>query len=185
MHEFWVVLAFATAFIIAQLLGRSRIMRAKTDAERAAERRDATDMKMNSQSAQGVCRRLAATLEVNAIIVERIRDEIIVVAGAPWRTEVEPLDKIALDWSFTTGLPPKSGNGNPFASDWLFLPVLIGGRVVAVLGVMARHGRRRFIADEQPSIRSAVAALERIYGSRRSQKFESQHLRSNHPEFEG
>lgn len=183
MHEFWVALAFVTALIIAQLLGRARTRRARTDAENAAERRDGNDMKMNSQSVQGVCRRLAAILDANAIVVERIRDEIIVVAGAPWKTQVQPLDKIALDWSFTTGLPPKSGNGNPFASDWLFLPVLIDGRVVAVFGVMSRHGRRRFIPDEQPSIRNAVAALERIYG-RRSKKLETQHLQDNHLKFE-
>ena len=106
MHEFWVILAVAMAFLAVQLLRRSRAMRSDRDAQRATERSDAADINVKSRSPEGVCKRLAATLEANAIVLERARDEIVVVAGAPWKTEVEPLDKIALDWSFTTGLPP-------------------------------------------------------------------------------
>lgn len=173
MYESGIILAVAIAFVAAQLFSRFRTVRAKIGAQ-AAERRRAIDINDHGQSPQVVCKRLAATLEANAIVVERLRDEIFVVAGAPWKTEVEPLDKIALDWSFTTGLPPKSGNGNPFGSDWLFLPVLVGGRVVAVLGVMARYGRRRFLLDEQPAIRSAVTALQRIYRPNGSLKSDRQ-----------
>ena len=114
MPEFWVIVSVAMVFVSARFLSRFRAMRATRGAQEASEKRDATDINVNSRSPQGVCKRLAATLEANAIVVERARDEIVVVAGAPWKIEVEPLDKIALDWSFTTGLPPKSGGGNPF-----------------------------------------------------------------------
>jgi hypothetical protein len=109
MHEFWVILAVVLAFVAAQVLSRFRAMRSVGNSQRASKQSGATDINVNSRSPQGVCKRLAATLEANAIIIERARDEIVVVAGAPWKIEVEPLDKIALDWSFTTGLPPKSG----------------------------------------------------------------------------
>ena len=179
MPEFWVIVSVAMVFVSARFLSRFRAMRATRGAQEASEKRDATDINVNSRSPQGVCKRLAATLEANAVVVERVRDEIVVIAGAPWKIEVEPLDKIALDWSFTTGLPPKSGGGNPFCSDWLFLPILVGGKVVAVLGVVARYGRRRFILDEQPTIRIAVSALQRIYQSSASQRSGEPHLQSD------
>jgi hypothetical protein len=179
MHEFWVIVVVTTVIVAAQFFSRFRAMRVTRDAQEASEKHDATDINVNSRSPQGVCRRLAATLEANAIVVERARDEIVVVAGAPWKIEVEPLDKIALDWSFTTGLPPKSGGGNPFCSDWLFLPILVGGKVVAVLGVVGRYGRRRFILDGQPTIRIAVSALQRIYQSRVSQRSGELHRQSD------
>ena len=179
MPEFWVIVSVAMVFVSARFLSRFRAMRATRGAQEASEKRDATDINVNSRSPQGVCKRLAATLEANAVVVERVRDEIVVIAGAPWKIEVEPLDKIALDWSFTTGLPPKSAGGNPFCSDWLFLPILVGGKVVAVLGVVARYGRRRFILDEQPTIRIAVSALQRIYQSSASQRSGEPHLQSD------
>ena len=179
MHEIWVIVAVTVVFVAAQFLSRFRAMRAARDVQEASEKCDATDIDVNSRSPQGVCKRLAATLEANAIVVERARDEIVVIAGAPWKIAVDPLDKIALDWSFTTGLPPKSGGGNPFCSDWLFLPILVGGKVVAVLGVVARYGRRRFILDEQPTIRIAVSALQRIYQSKVSQRSGDPHRQSD------
>lgn len=179
MHEFLVIVAVAMVFIAAQLLNRFRAATSAKDVHRTRERDDAADINVNSRSPQDVCQRLATSLEANAIVVERARDEVVVVAGAPWKTEIDPLDKIALDWSFTTGLPPKSGSGNPFCSDWLFLPILVDGKVVAVLGVVARYGRRRFILDEQPAIRPAVSALQRIYQSRVSQRSREPHLQIN------
>lgn len=171
MDQLWIVVAIAIVLAIVPLIfARRRTVHAERRDRDARERFATPEPEAQERSAEGVCERLAATLEANAIVVERLRDEILVVAGAPWKAEVDPLDKVALDWSFTTGLPPKSGMGNPFSSDWLFLPVQANGRVVAVLGVTARHGRRRFILDEQPAIRRAVAALAHIYGSKISRE---------------
>jgi K+-sensing histidine kinase KdpD len=164
--EFWIFLTVILAFVAAQLLRRYRMQRLAARAHATTVPANATDLQTNSQSPQDVCEHLAEALDANAIVVERVRDEIIVAAGAPWKTEIQALDKIALDWSFVTGLPPKSGGGNPFGTDWLFLPVQVEGRVAAVLGVMARHGRRRFIPDEQPSIHNALIALRRFYETR-------------------
>lgn len=179
MHEFLVIIAVVMVFIAAQFFSRFGAAISAKDTQRARERDDAADIDVNSRSPQGVCQRLAVSLEANAIVVERARDEVVVVAGAPWKTQVDPLDKIALDWSFTTGLPPKSGSGNPFCSDWLFLPIHVDGKVVAVLGVVARYGRRRFILDAQPAIRTAVSALQRIYQSKVSQRSREPHRQIN------
>lgn len=160
MIEVWTGLATAAAKIT-----QSRKLRADRRAKEAGEHFRNAEKEARDGSLYGVCDRLASSLEANAIIVQRLRDEILVVAGAPWKVDVDPIDKIALDWSFTTGLPPKAGMGNPFSSDWLFLPIKAEDRVIAVLGVAARHGRRRFLLEEQPAIRSAVAALERIYAA--------------------
>lgn len=161
MYEVWTGLATAAARIAS-----SRKLRADRTAKEAGDHFRNAERKSRGSSLYGVCDRLASSLEANAIVVERLQDEIFVVAGAPWKTEVDPIDKIALDWSFTTGLPPKAGMGNPYSSDWLFLPVKVEDRVTAVLGVVARHGRRRFLLEEQPAIRSAVSSLERIYFAR-------------------
>jgi two-component system sensor histidine kinase KdpD len=165
MYEVWTELATAAARIAT-----SRKRRSQRTADRAAEHFQNAEKKSQDGSLHGVCDRLASSLEANAIIVERLGDEILVVAGAPWKIEVDPVDKIALDWSFTTGLPPKSGMGNPFSSDWLFLPVKAGDRVVAVLGAIPRYRDRRFLLEEQPAIRNAVTSLERIYQSRISRE---------------
>ena len=160
MIEVWTGLATAATKIV-----KSRKLRVDRRAKEAGQHFCNAEEKAKDGSLYGVCDRLASSLEANAIIVQRLRDEILVVTGAPWKVDVDPIDKIALDWSFTTGLPPNAGMGNPFSSDWLFLPVKAEGRVVAVLGVIARHGRRRFLLEEQPAIRNAVAALERIYAA--------------------
>ena len=156
MFEVWTGLATAAA----------RIAKSRKSSRRrlTARRGNQESHDLNpGRSIQDVCEHLAANLDANAIVIERLRGEPLVVAGAPWKAEVSPIDKIALDWSFTTGLPPKAGMGNPFGTDWLFLPVKADDRVVAVLGVMARYGRRRFILQEQPAIRNSLTALERIY----------------------
>lgn len=174
MYEVWNGLATAAA-----RMARSRKLRGQRTADQAAEHFQNAEKKSEDRSLSGVCDRLASSLEANVIVVERLREEILVVAGAPWKVEVDPVDKIALDWSFTTGLPPKSGAGNPFSSDWLFLPVRAGDRVIAVLGVMARYGGRRFLLEEQPAIRNAVTTLERTYRSRISRERSEQDER--HP----
>lgn len=156
-------IAISILFVLV-IVERSRLARVRKQPAAASSGQDIPAITGKSLlSPKDVCEHLAATLEANAIVIERLRGELLVVAGSPWKSEIQPVDRIALDWSFTTGLPPKSGNGNPFGSDWLFLPVKVDGRVAAILGVAARHARRRFIVDEQPTIRSSVNALRRIY----------------------
>lgn len=121
----------------------------------------------NVATKQQVCEIIAETLDANSIVVERLPNDFVVVAGAPWRPTLQALDRVALDTCFRQATA--TGNGSNFSanSDWLFIPIYDGNEVVASAGLAGRYFRRRF--DPRDAIIASVqVALRDIYLTSRS-----------------
>jgi hypothetical protein len=110
-------------------------------------------------SAQDICERARAKLELSVVFVETSDAGDTASAGAPWPVRFEILDKLAIRACFDRGEPAGIGSGQHGASDWLFLPVQRNGQTVAVTGVAGPYCRRR-IDPAGPAMRSLRTAFE-------------------------
>jgi K+-sensing histidine kinase KdpD len=137
--------------------------RAWRHARRARVERGGLRRIRSARSNQAVCEAMAGALRANAIVVECPQGKAIVVAGAPWKAALQPLDEIAVDLSFRTRRPSGAGTRHSALSDWLFVPVIARGRVAAVLGLAGRYCRRTFVLEEEQLIQVAAACLGEIY----------------------
>ena len=135
--------------------------------QRASEQGHSRSINLRAQLAnittkQQVCEIVAETLDANSIVVERLPNDFVVVAGAPWRPTLQALDRVALETCFRQAT--STGNGSNFSanSDWLFVPICDGDKVVASAGLAGRYFRRRF--DPRDAIVASVqAALHEFY----------------------
>jgi len=118
-----------------------------------------------SASAQRICEIVAAGLEANAIVIEQLPNDFVVVAGAPWQPTLQTLDRLALEVCF--GDADFTGSGSEFSagSDWLFIPICRRRKVVAAVGLAGRHFRRRFDPVNDATVRAVKSALEATYAA--------------------
>lgn len=113
---------------------------------------------------QALCFTLASELKSWVIIVEKKQDKFTIRAGAPAHPRLAPADKTALNWCFDNALPTSVGMRLSAGFDWLFVPVVIGKRVRAVLGLARRSVGASLGLTDDPDISLAVQALHRMYG---------------------
>lgn len=118
-----------------------------------------------SRSIQAICEMVANGLEANVIAVERMPNDFVVVAGAPWKPTLQSLDRLALDSCFRKRDFAGKGSSFSAASDWLFVPICLRGRVVAALGLAGRFLRRRFDPECDPVISSVKGAMREAYST--------------------
>lgn len=129
-------------------------------------------------SPQDVCGALATELKANAIIVERLPNGFVVVAGAPWKPTLQALDRVALNRCFRCRDLAGAGSKQSAGSDWLFVPVCRGGKVVCALGVTGLYCRRRFDLEHTPAIGLATKVLEASYEAPSGETRETDCVRS-------
>jgi hypothetical protein len=106
---------------------------------------------------------VANALGVSAVIVERLPNDFVIVASAPWTPTLQTLDRVALDECFRSGDFAGAGSAFSAGSDWLFVPIHLGDEVAASFGLAGQYCRRRFDPKSDPTIAAVQDALEAAY----------------------
>lgn len=98
---------------------------ASSDLAGARAARLRTQLHKTGLPPQTICEAAASVLDANAIVVERMPNDYVVVACSPWKPDLVALDRIALDLCFRTASFAGAGAARSGGSDWLFVPITV------------------------------------------------------------
>jgi two-component system sensor histidine kinase KdpD len=112
-----------------------------------------------------LCGEAARLLEVDTIFLLPGKTALELAAAVPPESRLDIIDRTAADWAYDHGQPAGRGSETLTASDWLFQPLMVGERALAVFGI-ARELDDPVRSDQLPLLLSlidqAALALERI-----------------------
>jgi two-component system sensor histidine kinase KdpD len=98
--------------------------------------------------------------------VREIAGSLEVVAGAPEKIVLDPLERTALEWAWQNGEPSGSGTAAVSAASWRFEPLRTSLATLAVLGLVRADGRDPVPAERKLLLSTMVSqsalALERL-----------------------
>ncbi|MDP9087011.1 MAG: sensor histidine kinase KdpD [Pseudomonadota bacterium] len=144
-------LAAASARANATLAGFSRQLTALGDKETVARM---------------ICVEIARLFDLRTLLVEQGETGLSILASGNSVDRMETMELAAAKWAWDTGKPTGRGSGTLAASDWLFQPLVAGGRSLAVLGLARDSGGAILRSDQLPLLMSLVdqasLALERM-----------------------
>ena len=116
--------------------------------------------------ARTICSEIGRIFGPRVVLIEDGGAGLVVTASTTADTRLEAMELAAARWVQDTGKPAGRGSGTLAASDWLFLPLVAGGRTLAVLGVAREDGDDPVRSDQLPLLTNlndqAALALERL-----------------------
>ncbi len=140
---------------------------ARTNATLAGFLRQLSAINDPSIAARMVCDDVARLFDVQTVLLAATggAGPTVQAASAPGY-RLDTMDLAAASWAFDTGTAAGKGSGTLAASEWLFQPLLAGGRALAVLGLAREDSGDPIRADQLPLLASlvdqAALVLERL-----------------------
>ena len=167
-----IIVLLGVAIATSQLTSRVRAQadlaaaRARSNAALAGFLRQLTSLGERIEVARTICSELGRIFDLRVVLIEEGSAGLVVTASTTADTRLEAMELAAARWVQDTGKPAGRGSGTLAASDWLFLPLVAGGRTLAVLGVAREDGDDPVRSDQLPLLTSlndqAALALERL-----------------------
>jgi two-component system sensor histidine kinase KdpD len=115
---------------------------------------------------QTLCAEVSRLLGVNAVLLLPSDEGLALAAASPPENRLEGIEMAAANWAFDNQVPAGRGSDTLTASDWLFQPLIAGGRALGVFGIASDSGRDPLRSDQLPLLVSfigqAALSLERI-----------------------
>jgi len=114
---------------------------------------------------QLLCAEVGRLLDAHAVLLLPDGSGLAVIAAVPPEDRLAAIEQAAARWAFENGKPAGRGSETLAASEWLFNPLVAGGRTLGVFG-LARPDAGAVRSDQLPLLLSlldqAALALERI-----------------------
>jgi two-component system sensor histidine kinase KdpD len=165
------LMLLAVAVVMSQLAARVRLQAelarrsAGQNAALAGFARQLTGLMDAEELGRTLCGEAARLLDVDAVFLLPAAKELELAAAVPPENRLDIIDRTAAGWAYDHGQPAGRGSETLTASDWLFQPLMVGERALAVFGV-ARPLDEPVRSDQLPLLLSlidqAALALERI-----------------------
>ncbi|MDF7774081.1 sensor histidine kinase KdpD [Sphingomonas sp. AOB5] len=125
-----------------------------------------TGIRDEAELGQLLCAEVARLLDVNAVLLLPEEGVLAVSAANPPEDRLEAIEQAAARWAFDNNRPAGRGSDTLTASEWLFQPVVAGGKVLGVFGLARSDAATPIRSDMLPLLLSlldqAGLALERI-----------------------
>lgn len=151
--------AIYTGMISEQLRGRLRLSdrSAKENAAIVTFAQELTRAANWEETADAVCRPIAAMLDVRAAVVREKEGELIVAGAVPATPSFGPIDHMALDWTWQHGEESGHGTQRAAAADWQFHPLATSLGTMAVLALARDDGAPPIPADRAMLLSTLIA----------------------------
>jgi two-component system sensor histidine kinase KdpD len=163
-----VVVAVYTGALTANLRGRA-LLSERSAQESASIATFGSELARAADwesTAQVICSDVSAIFDVQTVLVREIAGSLEVVAGAPEKIALDPLERTALEWAWQNGEPSGSGTAAVSAASWRFEPLRTSLATLAVLGLVRADGRDPVPAERKLLLSTMVSqsalALERL-----------------------
>ena len=115
---------------------------------------------------QTLCAEVSRLLGVNAVLLLPGNEGLTLGAASPPENKLEAIEAAAANWAMDHKLPAGRGSDTLTASEWLFQPLVAGGRSLGVFGIARDDGGDPVRSDQLPLLVSfidqAALSLERI-----------------------
>jgi two-component system sensor histidine kinase KdpD len=168
-----VLVLIGVAIVTSQLADRVRVqadVASKSSGQNAALAgfaRTLAGLSTEEELGQILCAEVSRLLGVNAVLLLPDPAEGLRLAAAiPPENRLEAIEMAAANWAMDHKLPAGRGSDTLTASDWLFQPLVAGGRVMGVFGIALDDGSDPVRSDQLPLLVSfidqAALSLERI-----------------------
>ncbi|MEA3002388.1 MAG: two-component system, OmpR family, sensor histidine kinase KdpD, partial [Sphingomonadales bacterium] len=165
------LMLLAVAAVTSQLAARVRLQAdlaqrsAGQNAALAGFARQLTGLIDAEELGRTLCGEAGRLLGVQAVFLLPGEQGLALAAAVPPENRLDSIDMAAAGWAFDHGQPAGRGSETLTASDWLFQPLMVGKRALAIFGI-ARELDDPIRSDQLPLLLSlldqAALALERI-----------------------
>jgi two-component system sensor histidine kinase KdpD len=165
------LMLLAVAAVTSQLAARVRLQAdlaqrsAGQNAALAGFARQLTGLMDAEALGRTLCGEAARLLGVDTVFLLPGSTELELAAAMPPENGLDVIARTAAGWAYDHGQPAGRGSETLTASDWLFQPLMVGDRALAVFGI-ARELDDPIRSDQLPLLLSlidqAALALERI-----------------------
>ncbi len=168
-----VIVLLGTAIVTSQLTARVRAQAdlaassARANAALAGFLRKLTTLADRDEVVTVICAEVSRLFDRATVVLTHVEGQGMVVeaaSGPGYR--LETMDLAAAQWAYDTRAPAGKGSGTLAASDWLFQPLVVGGRSLAVLAIANERGGEPVRPDQLPLlinlIDQAALVLERF-----------------------
>ncbi len=159
------VLTIFFFLMVATLVGNlASRLRAKAEATRLTARRTENLYEFSRRVAAAagiddvawaVVSHVAASLQCHSVILLPRGGSLDIAAGFPPEDTLTPANRAAADWAWEHGKPAGWSSETLPASDWLFVPMVMHGKPIGLVGV-SFPGRERQFTTEQRRLLMAV-----------------------------
>lgn len=167
-----VLVLIGVAVVTSQLAARVRAQAdlarrsAGQNAALAGFARSLTGLSDEDELGQALCAEVARLLDVSTIMLLPKEDGLRLTAAVPPENRLSSIDIAAANWSIDHQQAAGRGSDTLTASDWLFQPLVVGGRAIGVFGLARDAGGEPARSDQLPLLLSlldqAALALERV-----------------------
>jgi two-component system sensor histidine kinase KdpD len=167
-----VLVLLGVAVVTSQLAARVRLqadLAQKSSGQNAALAsfaRTLAGLSTEDELGQTLCAEVSRLLGVNAVLLLPKAEGLTLSAASPPENKLGAIEMAAADWALDHKLPAGRGSDTLTASDWLFQPLVAGGRAMGVFGVALDDGGDPVRSDQLPLLVSfidqAALSLERI-----------------------
>ncbi|MDB5692956.1 MAG: histidine kinase [Alphaproteobacteria bacterium] len=165
------LMLLAVAVVTSQLAARVRLQAdlaqrsAGQNAALAGFARQLTGLIDAEELGRTLCGEAGRLLDVEAVFLLPGEQGLALAAAVPPENKLDAIDMAAAGWAFDHCQPAGRGSETLTASDWLFQPLVVGKRALAIFGI-ARELDDPIRSDQLPLLLSlldqAALALERI-----------------------
>src|SRR5690606_36966748 len=104
-----------------------------------------------------VCEEIGTMLDVEAVIFREIEGELTQVADYPRPVMLEPIDRIAMQWTWEHPNRAKTGSADAQPGNWHFYPLTTSIGTLAVIGLSRADGRPPVSADQMVLLSTLLA----------------------------
>ena len=167
-----ILVLLGVAIVTSQLAARVRLradlaqMSSGQNAALASFARTLAGLSSETELGQTICAEVSRLLGVNAVLLLPNASGLTVNASSPPAIALEAIEIAAADWAMDNCRPAGRGSDTVNASEWLFQPLVAGGRSLGVFGIARDDGGDPVRSDKLPLLVSfidqAALALERI-----------------------
>jgi two-component system sensor histidine kinase KdpD len=167
-----VLVLLGVAVVTSQLAARVRVqadLAQKSSGQNAALAnfaRTLGSLSTKEELGQTLCGEVSQLLGVNAALLLPGTEGLTLAAASPPENKLGAIETAAANWAMDHKLPAGRGSDTLTASDWLFQPLIAGGRALGVFGIALDSGGDPVRSDQLPLLVSfidqAAMSLERI-----------------------
>jgi two-component system sensor histidine kinase KdpD len=167
-----VLVLIGVAIVSSQLAARVRVQAdlaqrsATQNSALAGFARSLTGVTAPEELGHRLCGEVRRLLDVDTVLLLPGADGLTLAAAVPPEDRLGMIEQAAANWACDHGQPAGRGSDTLTASDWLFHPLKVGDRTLAIFGLADPAGGDPVRSDQLPLLLSLIdqasLALERI-----------------------
>ena len=168
-----ILVLLGVAVVTSQLAARVRLQAdlaersAGQNAALAGFARTLAGLSTAAEVGEALSSEVARLLGVNAVLLQPDESGSGLHVAGPADHVLGAIELAAAEWAMAQARPAGRGSNTLTASEWLFLPLVAGGRALAVLGIARDDGGEPVRADQRPLLAGlidhAALSLGRIH----------------------